>query len=60
MRAGDDAANRHLLERINRSRRVFLSNTSIGGRFLRLCVLSHRTHTEYVDEAVRIIGSAGQ
>ena len=58
---GDDAANRQLLERINGSRRVFLSSTSIVGRcLLRLCVLSHRTHPEHVDEAVRIIRSAIQ
>lgn len=61
LRDGDDAANRQLLERINGSRRVFLSSTSIGGRFLlRLCVLSHRTHTEHVDQAVRIIRSTVQ
>ncbi len=40
---------------------MFLSSTSVGGRcLLRLCVLSHRTHIEHVDEAMRIINSAVQ
>ncbi|MPZ65044.1 MAG: aminotransferase class V-fold PLP-dependent enzyme [Pseudonocardiaceae bacterium] len=59
LRDGDDTANRRLLERINASRRVFLSSTSVHGRVvLRLCVLSHRSHAEHVDEAVRIVRDA--
>lgn len=59
LREGDDAANRQLLQRINASRRVFLSSTSVHGRVvLRLCVLSHRSHAEHVDEAVHIIRNA--
>lgn len=59
LREGDDAANRRLLERINGTRRVFLSSTSVGGRVvLRLCVLSHRSHAEHVAEAVRVIREA--
>lgn len=59
LRDGDDAANRLLLERINASRRVFLSSTSVHGRVvLRLCVLSHRSHSEHVADAVRIIRDA--
>jgi aromatic-L-amino-acid decarboxylase len=53
--AGDDA-NRRLLERINASRRVALSSTTIDGRYtLRVCVLSHRTHRERIEEAITII-----
>jgi aromatic-L-amino-acid decarboxylase len=53
---GSDEANRELLERINASRRVFLSSTQIGGRlWLRVSILSHRTHRDRIDEAVEII-----
>ena len=42
-----------LLRRVNARRRVFLSSTTIGGRFvLRLCVLSFRTHMDRVRDAV--------
>lgn len=56
-RTGDaDAFNRRLLDEINASRRVFLSGTVIDGAFtIRVCVLSHRTHAERIDECVRII-----
>jgi aromatic-L-amino-acid decarboxylase len=58
-RAGDDEATRRLLERINASRRIFLSSTMIDGRmFLRACVVSHRTHRDRIDEAVGIIRDA--
>jgi aromatic-L-amino-acid decarboxylase len=53
---GDDAANRRLLERVNAWHRILLSSTAIDGRYtLRVCVLSHRTHRERIDEAVAII-----
>jgi aromatic-L-amino-acid decarboxylase len=52
-------ATRQLLDRINASRRVFLSSTTIGGRtFLRACVVSHRTHRDRIDEAIEIIRKA--
>ncbi|MGH2782562.1 MAG: pyridoxal phosphate-dependent decarboxylase family protein [Thermoleophilaceae bacterium] len=52
----DDAANRQLLDRINASRRIALSSTMVGGRYtLRVCVLSHRTHRDRIEEAVAII-----
>jgi len=59
-RNGDeDAFNRRLLERINESKRVFLSSTLIEGRFvIRACILSHRTHRDRVEEAAEIIRSA--
>ncbi|MEV1238525.1 aminotransferase class V-fold PLP-dependent enzyme [Nonomuraea sp. NPDC049750] len=56
---GTDEDNRRLLAEINSSRRVYLSSTAIDGRFfLRLCVLSFRTHADRVEEALGIIRSA--
>jgi aromatic-L-amino-acid decarboxylase len=58
---GDDRHNEALLQRINGSRRIFLSSTRIDGRYLlRLCVLSHRTHADRIDEALQIIRQAAQ
>jgi aromatic-L-amino-acid decarboxylase len=60
-RNGEDANdfNRLLLERINGSKRIFLSSTTVEGRFtLRVCVLSFRTHLDRIDEAIHIILSA--
>jgi aromatic-L-amino-acid/L-tryptophan decarboxylase len=57
-RAGDDASSR-LLERVNASRRVYLSSTVIEGRLiLRACVLSFRTHQDRIDEAITLISDA--
>lgn len=51
-----EEGNRALLERINSSGRVFLSSTLVGGRFtLRVCVLSHRSHRDRVEECVELI-----
>lgn len=51
--------NRRLLERINGSKRVFLSSTILGGRFtIRACIVSHRTHRDRIDEAIEIIRQA--
>ncbi|MFI6094327.1 pyridoxal phosphate-dependent decarboxylase family protein [Lentzea sp. NPDC051213] len=51
-----DEASEELLSRINGSRKFFLSSTRLGGRFtLRICVLSHRTHREHVDEVIDLI-----
>jgi len=53
--------NRRLLRRINESRRVFLSSTTIDGRFvLRACIVSHRTHRDRIEEAARIITGAAR
>jgi aromatic-L-amino-acid decarboxylase len=59
-RLGDpEDFNRRLLERINASRRVFLSSTMIGEQFvLRACIVSFRTHRDRVEEAVQIIRGA--
>ncbi|MEU6780296.1 aminotransferase class V-fold PLP-dependent enzyme [Nonomuraea angiospora] len=56
---GTDERNRRLLADVNDTRRVFLSSTTVDGRFfLRLCVLSFRTHADRVEEALGIIGTA--
>jgi aromatic-L-amino-acid decarboxylase len=42
-----------VLRRVNARKRVFLSSTTIDGRYvLRLCILSFRSHAEHVDDAV--------
>ena len=59
LRDADEEANRRLLDAINASKRVFLSSTNIEGRFtIRVCILSHRTHRERIDECVRIVRRA--
>ena len=59
-RSGDpEEFNRRLLERINASRRVFLSSTMIDGRFvIRACIVSFRTHRDRIEEAIGIIRSS--
>ena len=59
LRDGDEEANRRLLERINASKRVFLSSTMIHGRYtIRACIVSHRTHRDRIDECVEIVRRA--
>jgi len=59
LRDGDEGANRALLERINASKRVFLSSTLIGGEYwLRICIVSHRTHADRIDECTAIVREA--
>lgn len=54
-----DAHNRRLLAAINRRGRVFLTATTIGGRFvLRVCVLSFRTHRDRIEAAIEDIRAA--
>jgi aromatic-L-amino-acid decarboxylase len=56
---GADQRNQDLLARINATRRVHLSSTQIEGRHtLRLCIISHRTHQDRVEEALHIIHTA--
>ena len=56
-----DAFNRRLLERINASKRVFLSSTLLNGDFwIRACIVSHRTHRDRIDEAIEIIRDAAR
>jgi aromatic-L-amino-acid decarboxylase len=54
-KSGDDAS-RELLEILNRTGRVYLTHTILGGRFtLRFCVGQTRTEYEHVAEAWRLI-----
>jgi aromatic-L-amino-acid decarboxylase len=56
--AGEDAQ-RAFLQRINASGRVFLSSTVIEGRYtLRVCIVSHRTHRDRIDECIDIVAKA--
>jgi len=51
--------NRELLERINARQRVFLTGTTVGGRFvIRICVLSFRTHQDRMEQALADIRAA--
>jgi aromatic-L-amino-acid decarboxylase len=48
--------NREFLERINSRKRVFLTSTMLGNRFvLRICILSFRTHADRVQQALEDI-----
>lgn len=50
--------NRWLLQHVNDRQRVFLSGASSGGRFfLRVCVLSFRTHADRIDALVEDVAS---
>ena len=53
-RRGDpNAVGAEILRRVNERRRVFLSSTTIRGRYvLRICVLSFRTHADRMRDAV--------
>ena len=60
-REGGDAAGLRLLGQINADGRIFVSSTRIQDRLtLRLCILSHRTHREHVEQAVSIIHAAAR
>ena len=51
-----DRLGAELQRRVNARRRVFLSSTTMGGRFvLRICVLSFRTHLDRIEDAVTAI-----
>jgi aromatic-L-amino-acid decarboxylase len=53
--------NRRLLEKVNARQRVFLTGTTLGGRYvLRICVLSFRTHVDRLRIAVADIRDAVQ
>jgi aromatic-L-amino-acid decarboxylase len=58
-RGDPDEFNRRLLDRINASKRVFLSSTLIDGRFvIRACIVSFRTHRDRIEEAAEIVKKA--
>ncbi len=51
--------NRRLLDRINARQRVYLTSTTLGGRFvIRICVLSFRTHKDRLQAALEDIRAA--
>jgi aromatic-L-amino-acid/L-tryptophan decarboxylase len=59
VRGDDNEPTRRLLERINATRRVFFSSTTIDGRvYIRPCIVVHRTHRERIEEAAEIIRQA--
>jgi len=59
MRGGDEPTSKELLARVNASKRVFLSSTLIRGSYwLRVCIVSHRTHADRIDECAAIIRDA--
>ena len=58
-REATNRLNRDFLERINARRRVFLTATTLDGRFvLRICVLSFRTHRERMEQCLEDIRAA--
>jgi len=53
-----DDFNRKLLEKIIRSKKLFLSSTLLNGRFvIRVCILSFRTHLNEAKDAFHVITS---
>jgi len=53
-----DVFNRKLLEKIIRSKKLFLSSTLLEGRFvIRVCILSFRTHLNEAKDAFHVITS---
>jgi aromatic-L-amino-acid decarboxylase len=59
LRGGDADANRRLLDRINGSKRVFLSSTLVHGEYtIRACLVSHRTHRDRIEECVEVARDA--
>ncbi len=59
LRGAGDEAQRRFLERINARQRILLSSTRLGGEsWLRIAILSLRTHEDRIAEAVEIIREA--
>jgi aromatic-L-amino-acid decarboxylase len=57
--ADRDAAGRRLLDAVNRRKRVYLTGTTTGGRYLlRICVLSFRTHRDRIEACLNDIRDA--
>lgn len=56
-----DAFNRQLLDKIVKSKKLFLSSTLLNKKFvIRVCILSFRTHQAEVEEAFEIIKTAAR
>jgi aromatic-L-amino-acid decarboxylase len=61
LRDADEATNRRFLDMINASKRVFLSSTVVHGEYvLRVCIVSHRTHRDRIDECIDIVANAAR
>jgi len=59
LKGAGGAEQRRFLERINASQRILISSTRLGGEtWLRLAILSLRTHEDRVEEALEIIRDA--
>lgn len=57
--ADADAFNAELLRRVTARGRALLSSTRIDGRYMiRVCVVSHRTHRDRVEQLLDIIGES--
>ena len=53
------ALNRDLLARVNAKQNVYLTATTVDGRFLlRICVLSFRTHMDRIEQCLADIREA--
>ena len=56
---GADAFNRALVEETHRDGRVFMSSTTVGGKFmLRMAALAFRTHLDTIDLALEVLRRA--
>jgi aromatic-L-amino-acid decarboxylase len=56
-----DRLNERLLARVNGTRRVHLTHTRLGGRYvIRLVVGQRETGREHVEEAWRLVGQAAE
>jgi aromatic-L-amino-acid decarboxylase len=56
LKGGDDEAQLRFLERINATQRILLSSTRLNGQiYLRIAILSFRTHEDRIQEALQII-----
>lgn len=60
-RGGSDADADALLDRVNGTGRMWLSSAPVRGRtYVRMCILSHRSHPDRIREAVEITRSAAR
>jgi aromatic-L-amino-acid decarboxylase len=58
---GGDEVNHRLLERLNGSGRLYLTHTTLSGRYtLRFCVGQTRTEARHVESAWRLIERAAR
>ena len=56
-----DSLNQEILQRVVRRGKVFLSNTTIHGRFaLRACIVNHRTTPDDIEQVVSEVLTVGR